>query len=993
MFSARDRSLKTQLTLLCLGLLIPTLVFVGVLFWRLAISENNRAHEEALGASRSLANSLDREIVGVLTTLQALGTSPSLQSGDLAAFYAQMTEVRQEQHIHISLRDAAGRTVLTTRAPAGSVADTPPALRAADQKVLQTGKPAVTDMFEERVAGTASDVAMVQIIAAPIRVGGRPAFLLGASLDGDYFDNVFRRENLMRGWIGSLADRNLTIVARTQDQDRFVGHPASQMLRSHAAAAPMGTYYGRNVAGVESLVGFARSELTDWRAAVDVPVGFVSGSLWRSFWMLLGLEAALALVAGLLAWAAGRRITAALGQLRVAADTIGQGRAIGTLETPIAEFNVVGQALREAGQQLRDRAAERAAADARVRDSAAHLAGIFAQTGAGLAEAELDGRIISANQQYCTLVGRTAEQVRAMRLRDIPHSDDVEANDDLYRRVLDTGEPVTAEKRFVRPDGEVVWVANTISLIRGSRDTLLSVAIDISAQKRVEADLAAARDVAEQANLAKSTFIANMSHELRTPLSAIIGYSEMLKEEVADEGDPAALEADLGKIESNARHLLGLINDVLDLSKVESGKMEVFAEDFEIEPMVRDVAATIGPLIEKKNNTLVVQAGAGLGSMHSDLTKIRQTLLNLLSNAAKFTENGTITLAAERDGEDIVFSVRDSGIGMNEEQLAKLFQRFTQADASTTRRFGGTGLGLSITKAFTSMLGGAIEVTSTPGQGSCFAVRLPAEPQAAEPAEAEPLAAAMNEAVLVIDDDPAQRDIMTRFLEREGFAAHAAASGRAGLELARTLHPRAILLDVDMPGMDGWTVLRALKADPALADIPVIMVTFLDDNGLSSALGAIDHITKPVRWDRFRATMDQFRDTEGDVLLVDDNADTRRLLRSALERDHWTVTEAVNGRDALAKVALSRPRVVLLDLEMPVMDGFAFLHAFRGLPGCRDIPVVVITARDLSRADRDNLQGASKVLSKGDTSLKSLSANLLAATMPGEQAHTSAHKS
>jgi CheY-like chemotaxis protein len=488
-----------------------------------------------------------------------------------------------------------------------------------------------------------------------------------------------------------------------------------------------------------------------------------------------------------------------------------------------------------------------------------------------------------------------------------------------------------------------------------------------------------------------------MSHELRTPLSAIIGYSEMMQEEMGDGGDLADFAADMGKIESNARHLLGLINDVLDLSKIESGKMEVYAETFDVEGAMRDVAATVSNLIGKKGNRLVLELGPGLGSAHMDVVKVRQVLLNLLSNAAKFTEAGSITLAVRREaaagGDMLVFAVRDSGIGMTPEQLAKLFQRFTQADASTTRRFGGTGLGLSITKAFVAMMGGKVQVDSTVGQGSTFTVHLPAVmPEAAGPttspmsvgeSDDAPDTVAPRETVLVIDDDPAQLELMTRFLEREGFAARTAMDGRTGLELAAALHPRAILLDVTMPGMDGWSVLRTLKADPALADIPVVMVTFINDNGLATTLGAADHVTKPVHWERFRAVMDRFRDTDGDVLVVDDNPDTRRNLRQALERDGWTVTEAAHGRDALDCVDRTLPKLVLLDLEMPVMDGFAFLHAFRDRPGCRDIPVVVITARDLTGADRRELKDANRILSKGDTSLRTLSRELQAVTHVG----------
>ncbi len=515
------------------------------------------------------------------------------------------------------------------------------------------------------------------------------------------------------------------------------------------------------------------------------------------------------------------------------------------------------------------------------------------------------------------------------------------------------------------------------------------VVIDITERRRAEAMVEAARAAAEEANRAKSTFIANMSHELRTPLSAIIGYSEMLQEEIEDSGDPGGLGRDMGKIESNARHLLGLINDVLDLSKVESGKMDLYSETFDVAGMVREVTATVQGLVEKKDNTLVLRLGAELGEMHSDVTKIRQVLLNLLSNAAKFTESSTITLSVERgpgpDGSDwFAFAVKDAGIGMTEEQLAKLFQRFQQADASTTRKFGGTGLGLALTKAFSTMLGGDVEVVSTPGEGSTFTVRLPAsialQPalQAGEQPAGSTAGQATRDVVLVIDDDPAQRELMSRFLEREGFAPRTAHDGRTGLEMARALRPRAILLDVTMPGMDGWSVLCALKDDPELAGIPVIMVTFVSERGLAKSLGATDYVAKPVEWDRFKQVMDRFRDTDGDVLIVDDDADTRERLRTVLEKNGWTVVEAGNGAEALAQVQLAVPRVILLDLTMPVMDGFAFLQALREQPRCLDVPVVVLTARDLTSEDRQHLRSASQVLSKGDTSLRDLAVELRA---------------
>ncbi|MGI4942414.1 MAG: PAS domain S-box protein [Janthinobacterium lividum] len=304
-------------------------------------------------------------------------------------------------------------------------------------------------------------------------------------------------------------------------------------------------------------------------------------------------------------------------------------------------------------------------------------------------------------------------------------------------RYLATGEGPLLGKRIeveaIRADGSRFPVELAITPTKvGEQPRFTAYLRDVTERKRSERDLIAAKDTAEEANRAKSTFMANMSHELRTPLSAIIGYSEMLQEEIEDSGDPGGIAGDMGKIEANARHLLGLINDVLDLSKIESGKMEVYAEDFDADVMVREVASTVQALTQTKGNTLELRIIPDLGTMHSDVTKIKQVLLNLLSNAAKFTAGGTVILSIERgpslglDGRDwMTFRISDTGIGMTEEQLGKLFQRFQQADSSTTRRFGGTGLGLALTKAFSTMLGGNIEVESIPGQGSTFTVRLP----------------------------------------------------------------------------------------------------------------------------------------------------------------------------------------------------------------------------------------------------------------------------
>ncbi len=473
------------------------------------------------------------------------------------------------------------------------------------------------------------------------------------------------------------------------------------------------------------------------------------------------------------------------------------------------------------------------------------------------------------------------------------------------------------------------------------------------------------------ANRHKSEFLASMSHELRTPLNAIIGYSEMLQEEVQDLGQET-LTPDLQKINAAGKHLLELINAVLDLSKIEAGRMDLYIEAFSVPRLVEDIAGVIRPLADKNGNRLEVRWAPDVGEMRADLTKVRQALFNLLSNACKFTERGTVSLAVRREADAdpavIVFDVSDTGIGMTEAQLARLFQEFSQAEVSTSRRFGGTGLGLALSRRLCRLMGGDVTVTSESGRGSIFTIRLPVDvvdPAAVAAPVASPVGEPGSGLVLVIDDDAAARDVMQRFLTREGFRVAVAASGEEGLALARTLQPDAITLDVMMPGLDGWAVLTALKVDAATAAIPVVMLTMLDDRSLGFALGATEYLTKPVDRERLLAVLRPERG-ELPLLVVDDDPGLRTLLRRMLEREGYAVIEADNGRVALEQVRARAPGAILLDLMMPEMDGFEFLEQLRRDDARREVPVIVLTARDLTPEDHRRLNGSvERILQKG----------------------------
>ena len=677
-----------------------------------------------------------------------------------------------------------------------------------------------------------------------------------------------------------------------------------------------------------------------------------------------------------------RSILGPLAHLVAAIEAARRGDMTATL--PPASRDEIG-AMTRALLLLRDSQSERASLAEEAERQRRRVVDAIESLQDGCALYDADDRLVLCNQTFARYVGDPERAVTGASFRGLLDTIIERGTVNLEGRTAEawvaervarrarmrrTGQKTSAEYRFgeawVRVDEQPTHEGGTIVLYT-----------DISELKLRERDLERARADAEQASQVKSEFLANMSHELRTPLNAIIGYSQMLAEDATDEGNTSAV-ADLKKIEGAGNHLLALINDILDLSKIEAGKMEVFIEPFDVASLIEDVRLMVEPLAARNDNKLVLSCPSSIGVIQSDMTKVKQALLNLLSNACKFTREGTVGLDVNRDDDRVTLRVWDTGIGMTPEQLSRLFQAFTQADSSTTRKFGGTGLGLVITRSFVRMLGGDVTVESKPGEGSAFTISLPVAPVAAVSPDAvdETTLPAGPDftlgTILVTDDDPGARRIIGAHLAREGFRVLYANSGPEALELARAERPDAITLDIMMPQQDGWTVLRQLKDDDDLRAIPVIMVSMVGDRGLGFSLGAAAVLNKPVDRAELAATIHAqlsagAQDLDGVILVVDDDKPTQALTARTVERLGFTAALAGDGAEALAWLdANPAPRAILLDLLMPEMDGFEFLRQLRARSGWSAVPVIVLTAKSLTDTERLELQAMTqRVLAKG----------------------------
>ncbi|WP_243362579.1 response regulator [Fundidesulfovibrio terrae] len=863
-WTSRFRTITFRLACLVAVCVLPVWISAGYLVHY--SFENKRAliGRHMLETARALSLVVDRELVSIQAALTALATSPSLDTGDMAAFHAQVREVLQSYPgSDIIMADVSGQQIINSYLPFGAPLpkrNNPEGVR----RVFETGVPNISGLFKGAVTGRA-----LISVDAPVKDGDRVVYDLGMSVPSSRFDSILALQQFPADWVGTIVDANSVIVARTLDPEQSVGKPLPPGSRLRAARdLDEGMLESRNLEGLPIVLCFSRSPVTGWTVAVSVPESVMMSELWTWLGWTLSGTALLSVIGLALAMGVGRGIAGSIQSLVPSALALGRGEAVAPAGAGLAETDEVARALESASDLLRLRAEEREAEERRRREAEKLLK-----------ERKRIFRIVadnSYNWEYwagpdgaCRWVSPACERISGYSpreftspggptIRDIVHPDDLESWDAHLREDGDKGRAHgEIELRIFNRSGMTIQISHTCEPVYGQDGQYLGrrgCNRDITEQKRIEADLLAAKEQAESASRAKSEFLANMSHEIRTPLNGTLGMLQVLEETPLD---PQQREF-VGTALKSGQSLLTVLNDILDFSKIEAGKLAMVKKVFQPSDLLAAVGDLFGEEARKAGLALVLDLSPDVPpAVQGDFARLRQVLFNLVGNSVKFTPSGEIRVGVDVDRQDgkLAFTVSDTGLGIAKDRLAELFEPFIQGDGSYTRLRHGVGLGLSIVKRLVNLMGGSLRMESEKGHGTSVRFDIPLEeavPVRAPERVAKPVPGFSHQSVLLAEDEAINRMTMRRMLENRGFTVHIASNGREALEVLERESIDAVLMDIQMPEMDGLQAVAAIRDKARFgekANVPVIALTAHAMNGDREnfiAAGMDDYVSKPV---------------------------------------------------------------------------------------------------------------------------------------------------
>ena len=996
----RPRTIRAQIRWLVVACIVPAWLLTAAAAWMSYEREREGLANTTVQASQMLMQAVERELAIDIVALQTLATSTRIDDLDYARF-----RERAEQVTHLNsatallLVDPGLNVLVGVPWPEGKPLPRLPQDRF--PHVMTSGRPAASDLFVGSTSGSPQ-----LAVAAPVLRDGRAIGRLEMISSPARFSELLERQPLPAGWTAAVLDRQGVLLARNLDAGAFVGKPAPAVLLAELQLRDQGSRRGRTLDGIDVISGFSHSAEHGWTAVVGVPESVLNADLRRTL-LRSALAASALLAIGLaLAGRIGKSIADPIQALVAPALAIGRGEAATVSTTALRETNELGVALQQAAGLLRERGEARAQAEVALHESESRLRMALDSSRIGDWELDLRTNVLQHSARHDRCFGHAqpvADWSVAHFVRQL-HPDDLDTVNQRFREVRQSGAAWQLECRVYWPDGSVHWLdAHGVGVTENGRLTrILGLITDITERKLGEelrlhgVRLEAENRQIQEANRLKSEFLANMSHELRTPLNAVIGFAEILRSGAVSD-DSQKRDEYLGYIAASGRHLLQLINDVLDLSKVESGKFEFFPEPVDLPKVLKEVAGVLQGEAARKGITVAIKNGSGLEGLSLDPSRLKQVLYNFLSNAIKFTgHGGRVVLRSSAEGPDqLRLEVEDNGIGIAASDQALLFTPFQQINAGTAKQHQGTGLGLALTRRLAELQGGSVGLRSKPGEGSVFFVLLPCRASAArqpqpqpqpQPQSPSPSLVSTTSAgsllrpgaprVLVIEDDVSDQARLVQLLGTAGFQVDVAGTGEAALRLFASRRYDAITLDLLLPDRSGLEVLATLRESADNGDVPVVVVTMVTETSSLAGFRISDVLTKPIRPDEVVGALRRagLRTAAAPrVMVVDDEASARDLMAATLQSIGITALCMADGRSALAGLDEHRPDAMVLDLMMPGLNGFDVLHALRQRPEYLQLPVFIWTSMNLSPAELAGLASSAHMLvSKGQGGIETL---------------------